>query len=38
MDWKMVYEFLGKDENHREISTYFGLKNHCGKKVRHFSI
>ena len=21
--WKMVYNFLGNDENHEEISTYF---------------
>ena len=23
--WKMVYNFLGKDEKHGEISTYFRL-------------
>ena len=34
----MVYNFLGKDENHGVICTYFLLKHHCGKEVRHFSI
>ena len=23
-------------KKHREISTYFRLKHHCGKEVRHF--
>ena len=30
----MMYNFLGKDEKHREISTYFRLKHHCGKEVK----
>ena len=34
--WKMVYNFLGKDEKHGEISTYFRFKHYCGKEVRHF--
>ena len=29
---KMMYNFLGKDENHGKISTYFRLKHGCGKK------
>ena len=37
MGWKMVYNFLGKDEKHGEIFTYFRLKHHCGKEVGHFS-
>ena len=32
MGWKMVYNFLGKDEKQGEISTYFHLKHICGKK------
>ena len=39
MGWKMVYNFLGKDEkSHREISTYSRLKHICGKEVWHFSV
>ena len=34
----MVYNFLGKDENHGVICTYFLLKHHCGKEDRHFCI
>ena len=33
--WKMVYNFLGKDE---KTWTYFRLKHHCGKELRHFSV
>ena len=36
--WKMVYNFLGNDEKHGEISTYFRLKHDCRKEVRHFSV
>ena len=34
--WKMLYNFLGNVEKHREISTYFHLKHHCGKEVGYF--
>ena len=27
--WKRVCNFLGKDEKHGEISTYFCLKHRC---------
>ena len=36
--WKMVYNFLGKDEKHGEISNYFCLKHRCRKKSGHFSV
>ena len=36
--WKMVYNFLGNDEKHGEISTSFRLKHDCRKEVRHFSV
>ena len=36
--WKMVYNFLGNNEKHGEISIYFRLKHHCGKEVWHFSV
>ena len=38
MGWKRVYNFLGKDEKHGEIFTYFCLKNRCGKKSAIFSV
>ena len=34
----MMHNFLRKDEKHGEISTYYRLKHHCGKKVGHFSL
>ena len=36
MGWKRVYNFLGKDKKHGEISTYFCLKHRCGKKSAIF--
>ena len=37
MGWKMVYNFLGIDEKHGEISTYLNcLKHRCGKKLDIF--
>ena len=27
MGWNMVYNFLGKDEKHREISTNFHVRS-----------
>ena len=33
-----VYPFWVKMKKHREISTYFCLKHHCGKEVIHFSV
>ena len=32
----MCITFWVEMEKHREISTYFCLKDHCGKEVRHF--
>ena len=36
MGWKMVYNFLGKDEDTGEISTYFRLINSLWKRSPTF--
>ena len=32
----MVYNFLGNDEKHGDISSFFRLKHHNGKEAGHF--
>ena len=35
---KWCITFWVKMKKHGEISTFFRLKHHCGKEVRHFSV
>ena len=35
---KWYITFWVKMKKHGGISTYFGLKHHCGKEVKHFSV